>query len=100
MKIPQFVPRIGDLSETKRAILAFCDRPKTTEEVATYTGLSHDRVREHMRVLVRLDLVEKQHEEGKNPNHGITWQTTNKPLYWDAKHMTMRGRQRVLGVWI
>jgi predicted ArsR family transcriptional regulator len=100
MKIHKFVPTINDLSDTKRAILAFCERPKTIAQISEYLGITIRVVQEHMRELARLDLIDRKHEDGKSHNHGITWQTTNKPLFWDSEHMTMKGRTRIMGVWL
>lgn len=76
------------LTETHRKVLAACRNPKTSKEIADGLGITLSAVYRHLRLLQRLDQLEKiQDPHVGGHNHGCTFVATGKPLTFDPAWM-------------
>jgi len=82
-------------TEMQLAIYKFCDKPQTSKAIADHMGISLSATYRHLRVLQRLDQIEKiQDPEAKGYNHGVTFVATGKPIRFSTEWM----RPTVMGV--
>lgn len=87
------------LSKLQNRILAYCRKPKSSVDISDYMQLSMSATYKHLRLLQRLDQLEKvepQHPAGYN--HGVKFVATGKPLMLDAEYMSYTDRPIVMGV--
>ena len=95
-KVEQLPKRLG---ETDQKIVEYCRRPRTSTEIAIHVGTTMSVIYRHLRLLQRLNLLEKTQKE--NPtgyNHGITFRATGKSIEdgWISEYMS--ARPMVMGV--
>ena len=86
------------LSKTHRKVLAVCRQPKTSKEIADSLGMNMSALYNHLRLLQRLDQLEKISDPSAGGhNWGCTFVATGKPVAFDPKWMTHTG-PTVMGV--
>ena len=86
------------LTKTQEKVLAFCHQPRTSKQIADHLGMTMSAMYNHLRVLQRLDQLEKIQEANPSGyNHGCTFVATGKPLAFDRAWMTYTG-PTVMGV--
>lgn len=97
MTIPKFVNSKDDnlkrrpLSPQHKKILEFCNQPRTSKEISEHMAARLDTTHKNLRVLQRLDLLEKIVPEKLTNNQGITFKATGKPMLWVDDYMIYRG---------
>ena len=76
------------LSKTLQTILHFCHTAKRSDQVADFIGLERNSVYKHLRLLQRLDVLEKV----QCPNGGSAWHfiATGRPIAWDKEYMSVK----------
>jgi len=86
------------LSKTHQKVLAVCRKPKTSKQIADSLGITLSAVYHHLRLLQRLDQLEKvQDPKAGGHNWGCTFVATNKPIAFDPEWMVYKGNT-VMGV--
>ncbi len=77
------------LSKTHHKVLAACRQPRTSKEIADHLGMTLSAVYNHLRLLQRLDQLEKiQDPNAGGHNWGCKFVATGKPLAFDPVWMT------------
>ena len=85
------------LSKTHEKVLAYCQRPRTSKEIADDLGCWMTAVYNHLRLLQRLDQLEKiQEADAGGHNWGCTFKSTGKKIAFDPTWM--RYTTDVMGV--
>ena len=86
------------LTKTHHKVLAACRQPKTSKEIADDLGITLSAIYHHLRLLQRLDQLEKiQDPHAGGHNWGCTFVATGKPLAFDPEWMRYSG-DTVMGV--
>ena len=87
------------LSELQNKILAYCRKPRKSTDIAEHIGSSMSGTYKSLRLLQRLDQLEKvEPEVSHGHNHGVKFVATGKPLALDAEFMAFVDRPMVMGV--
>jgi hypothetical protein len=87
------------LSELQNRILAYCRKPRSSVDIAGHMDLSMSGTYKHLRLLQRLDQLEKvEPPVSRGYNHGVKFVATGKPLALDAEFMAFVDRPMVMGV--
>jgi hypothetical protein len=87
------------LSDLQQRILAYCRRPRSSVEIAGHHGLSMSGTYKHLRLLQRLDQLERvEPEVSHGYNRGITFVATNRPINLDQDYMEVVAKPMVMGV--
>jgi len=87
------------LSKLQNDILDYCRRPRTSIDIAGHMRLSMSGTYKHLRLLQRLDQLEKiEPEVSHGYNHGITFVATNRPISIDEQYMQVVSKPMVMGV--
>jgi len=87
------------LSELQERILAFCRKPRGSADISAHMDLSMSATYKHLRLLQRLDQLEKvEPEVSHGHNHGVKFVATGKPLALDAEFMSFTDRPMIMGV--
>ena len=85
------------LSKTHEKIIAFCRVARTSKEIADFLGTTMSGIYHHLRLLQRLDQLEKiQDPHAGGHNHGCTFKATGKQIAFDPAWM--RYTTSVMGV--
>ena len=85
------------LSKTQNKILAFCKTKRTSKEIADHIGCSMTAVYNHLRLMQRLDILEKiQESRAGGFNHNCVFVSTGKSIAFDPAWM--RYTTSVMGV--
>jgi DNA-binding CsgD family transcriptional regulator len=86
------------LTKTHHKVLAACRQPRTSKEIADNLGITLSAVYHHLRLLQRLDQLEKvQDPDAGGHNWGCTFVATGKPIAFDHAWMRYTGNT-VMGV--
>lgn len=76
------------LTSTQRAIVRYCQKPKTAIEIAQLINCQRSNVHRHLRLLQRLDVIEKQKDpKYRSHNHGCTFVATGRGMTFDTDWM-------------
>jgi hypothetical protein len=87
------------LSELQNKILAYCRKPRKSTDIAEHIGSSMSGTYKSLRLLQRLDQLEKiEPEVSRGHNYGVKFVATGKPLALDAEFMSFTDRPMVMGV--
>lgn len=87
------------LSPMQEKILAFCRKPKKSTEIAEYIGSSMSGTYKNLRLLQRLDQLQKvEPPVSHGYNHGVKFVATNRPIALDREFMQYTDRPMVMGV--
>ena len=85
------------LSKTHEKVLAYCNKPRTSKEIAEHLGCSMTAVYNHLRVMQRLDVLEKQQTSTAGGfNHNCVFVATGRKMAFDPTWM--RYTTEVMGV--
>lgn len=85
------------LSKTHEKVLAYCHRPRTSKEIADHLGCSMTAIYNHLRVMQRLDVLEKkQTSTAGGFNHNCVFVATGRKMAFDPAWM--RYTTDVMGV--
>jgi hypothetical protein len=77
------------LTKTHQKVLAACREPRTSKEIADNLGITLSAVYHHLRLLQRLDQLEKiQDPQAGGHNWGCKFKSTGKPLDLDPVYMS------------
>lgn len=86
------------LTDLQKDYIAFCSQPRTTAEMQIHFNTSMSAVYRMMRLLQRLDQLEKiQDPNAGGHNWGCTFIATGKPIAFDPEWMRYDG-DTVMGV--
>jgi hypothetical protein len=87
------------LSELQSKILAYCRKPRKSTEIAEYIGSSMSGTYKSLRLLQRLDQIEKiVPEVSRGHNYDVKFVATGRPLALDAEYMSYTDKPMVMGV--
>jgi hypothetical protein len=91
------IPIPKKLTKTHEAIIAFCRTQRTSKAIADHLGCTLSAVYHHLRLLQRLDQLEKiQEADAGGHNWGCTFKSTGKKIAFDPTWM--RYTTDVMGV--
>jgi len=87
------------LSPLQNKILAFCRKPRKSIEIADHIGSSMSGTYKSLRLLQRLDQIEKvQPAISKGHNYDVKFVATGKPIFLEEEFMQYTDRPMVMGV--
>jgi hypothetical protein len=89
-KKPAPPPKLSDLH---KKILAYCHVPRMTGEIADYVLMDRNALYKHLRLLQRLDVMEKRSSDFGVASYFVA---TNRPIAWEPDFMTHK--PQVMGV--
>ena len=77
------------LSDKQQAIVDLCKTPRTSLELAAALGIQQTSIYQYLRMLQRLEQIERQQKPGSGHNQNCTFVATGKPVaeVFDRKFM-------------